>query len=141
MATPQRDRRSFRAILPRRRREGILLLIVRARLHHGGVIFPDLDLLPVDPGAEGEVAGDEEEDACDDAGDDGGDVGARGPVGVGAAVGAVVGDGPGLRLAGCEGPGGGGLHGGGEGRAARGCAADGFLDRGGHGVAVAALEA
>lgn len=151
MATPtERTRRPFTAVLTRATRKSTLLLSIRTRLHGRSVRLPDLDLAAVDPGAESEVGGDDEEDAGDYASDDGADVGAavagagaalRVPVydvGDGGAVGA--GHGVGLGFAGCERALGGCLDGGRE-RGASSCfAADNALDGFGDGVAVGAFD-
>lgn len=45
-------------------------------LRHGDVVLVERELAPVDPGAEAEIAGQDEEEACEDAAYDGADVGA-----------------------------------------------------------------
>ena len=114
------------------------------------MVLVELELAPVDPGAEAEVAADEEEDAGHDAGHDGRDVGARrfgggvaagrnNGVGDGGAVGARDGVGDGSARG--EGAVGGDASGGGDGGAAGGVAADDALDGDGDLVAVGAAEA
>ena len=49
----------------------------RIALRHRDVVLVECELTAVDPGAEAEVAGQDEEKPRDDAGDDGGDVGSR----------------------------------------------------------------
>lgn len=156
--------RIVRARLARRRavgreqaRDGGDLLAAGLALRHLDVSLVEAELLAVDVGAEEEVADEEEEDAGDGAGDDGSDVGAGGGgvgvrAGAGAAVGVVGGSGFGCagaggghgignRFAGCEGAGGRGCDGRGDGCAAVAVAADDFDDGFGDLVAVGALEA
>lgn len=114
--------------------------------------FVELELFAVDESAEGEVAGEEEEEArhaaCYYRADvcAGAVVGRLVVVGVGAGCGGCggpvgVGDGVGYGFACCEGAGGGGVDGGREGGAAGFVAADDVDDGLGDGVAVGAFEA
>ena len=72
----QRTRRPLTAVLARATSKSTLFLRIRTRLHSRSMRLPDLHLAAVDPGSEGEVSGDEKEDASDYAGYYGGEVGA-----------------------------------------------------------------